>query len=113
MLSGEFSGLRCVWEEICVQQQREESFFWDAYLDVIDTFIEGRLEGLKPYELEALWLLTYEADDWPFEDEGQRNPYPVYSGDVLTDLQRQVLSEACDWSNPRITRYLERDSEWY
>lgn len=113
MLSGEFSGLRNVWEEICVQQQREESCFWDAYLEVIDAFIEGRLEGLKPYELEALWLLTYEADDWQFEDEGQRNPYPVYSGDVLTYLQRQVLSEACDWSNPRITRYLERDSEWY
>ena len=53
MLSGEFSGLRNVWEEICVQQQCEESCFWDTYLEVIDAFIEGLLEGLKPYELEA------------------------------------------------------------
>ncbi|MDP2244730.1 hypothetical protein [Pseudomonas sp.] len=57
-LSGEFSGLGSVWEEICVQQQGEESLFWDVYLEVIDTFIAARLEGLQPYELDALWLRT-------------------------------------------------------
>jgi hypothetical protein len=108
-LSGEFSGLRSVWEEICVQQRDEESFFWAAYLQVIDAMILGRLEALQPYELDALWLLTYEAEDWGDEDEEHRASYPVAIYDVQIDLQGHVLSKACDWSNSRIERYLERD----
>ena len=30
MLSGDDSGLKNVWEEVCVQLQYEESIFWDT-----------------------------------------------------------------------------------
>jgi len=106
-LSREFNGLQSVWEEICVQQQRVRASFWEAYLEIIDAFISVRLEGLLPYELDALWMLTFEAGDWKYEDEGQRNPYPVFSADVLTYLQDRVLNEARDWNNERIARYLQ------
>ena len=108
LLSGEFSGLRNVWDEICVQQQCEHSFFWQTYLDCIDTFIAARLEDLQPYELDALWLLTREGDDWAYEDEDRRETYPVLRDQVVSSLQDEVLTQALDWSNDRIARYLER-----
>lgn len=63
LLSGEFSGLRNVWDEICVQQQWEHSFSWRAYQVAIEADLECRLEELQSYELDALWLLTREGDD--------------------------------------------------
>lgn len=108
LLSGEHSGLQSVWEEVCVQQQLEESIYWSAYLEVIDTFIGARLDELKVYEREALWLLTNEADDWDSEDEDQRDKNPVSFSDILNDLRDELLSAACDWSNARIIRYRER-----
>lgn len=49
------------------------------------------------------------AEDWRYEDKEHRASYPVASYDVQIGLQGQVLSKACDWSNARIARYLERD----
>jgi len=108
LLSGEFSGLRNTWDEICVQQQWEHSFYWGAYLATIEAFIEARLETLRPYELDALWLLTREGDDWDSELEEEREIYPVMRCDVQAYLQDELLSLACDWSNDRISQYLER-----
>ena len=34
LLSGDDSGLINVWEEICVQLQNEESFYWDTYVEI-------------------------------------------------------------------------------
>lgn len=36
MLSGN-SGLKNVWEEVCVQVQDEQSFFWDTYVETIES----------------------------------------------------------------------------
>ena len=107
LLLGEDSGLRDTWDEICVQQRLGESFAWRAYLETIDVFIESRLEGLRPYELDALWLATPEGDDWDNELDDERADYPVFLPDVAAHLQGEVLNQANDWNNKRITRYLE------
>lgn len=112
LLSPEGSGLRNVWDEVCVQQQRELSFSWHAYLATIDACIEARLEDLQPYELDALWLLTREGDDWDSEPEEERAAYPVFRADVFAYLQDEVLGQALNWSNERISRYLERGYDW-
>lgn len=114
LLSGEDSPLRSIWEEICVQQQREESFSWRAYLETIAACAEWRVEDLQPYELDALWLLTRQGEDWDCEREDECEPYPVFRGDVVDYIQDEVLSRANDWSNARIRRYLERgyDEAW-
>jgi len=112
LMSAEDSGLRNVWDEICVQQQWEHSFSWGAYLATIEAFIEARLETLRPYELDALWLLTREGDDWDSELEEEREIYPVMRCDVLAYLQDELLSLALNWSNERISRYLERRYAW-
>jgi hypothetical protein len=108
LLSGDDSPLRSIWEEICVQQQREWSHSWRAYQQTIAACADYRIEDLKPYELDALWLLTRQGEDWDCELEDERESYPVYQGDVLDYIQDEILSRASNWSNERIRRYLER-----
>lgn len=114
LLSGDDSPLCSIWEEICVQQQREQSFSWRAYLETIAACAEVRVEDLQPYELDALWLLTRQGEDWDCEPEDERESYPVLRGDVVEYIQDEVVSRANDWSNARIRRYLERsyDDGW-
>lgn len=108
LLSGDSSGLRNTWDEICVQQQREYSCFWRTYLMTIEACIDAHLEDLQLFELDALWLKTNEYDDWECELEGERDAYPVNRCHVLKYLQNEVLNEANNWSNERISRYLKR-----
>ena len=46
MLSGDDSGLKNVWEEICVQVQDEQSFFWDTYVETMESLLSGYVELL-------------------------------------------------------------------
>ncbi|MEN5312317.1 hypothetical protein [Pseudomonas koreensis] len=108
LLSGDDSSLQSIWEEICVQQQGELSYSWSAYQQTITDCTEGRIEGLQPYELDALWLLTRQAENWDCELEGERESYPVFTGDVSDYIQAEILRQANDWSNERIQCYLER-----
>lgn len=66
MQSGDNSGLKNLWDEICVQVQREESIFWDMYIEIIDSCIERQASKLKPHELMAIWWqnenLEYDTD---------------------------------------------------
>ena len=112
LLLSENSGLRNTWDEICVQQQWEQSFSWRAYQMTIEADLEWRLEGLQPYELDALWLLTREGDDWDCELENERETYPVVRDHVQNYLRDEVLTRALNWSNERISRYLERRYGW-
>jgi hypothetical protein len=112
MLSDEDSGLINTWDEICVQQQIEHSFSWHAYVATMDTFIEYRVSQLKPYELDAIWLLTRAGDEWDSELEKERERYPVSEHDVAAYLQDELLSEATNWSNSRIQDYLDGRYEW-
>jgi hypothetical protein len=109
LLSGEESGLVNVWEEICVQLQYEESFFWDAYLETIQDIVESHLIMSPDYELEAIWLQTTEGQYWNRGCDDDREPYPV-SNDEITNyvIDNYVFSKGNDWSNPRIRAYLNR-----
>lgn len=110
-LSGDDTPLSSIWEEICVQQLWELSFYWRAYQNTITACVEGRIEGLQPYELDALWLLTREGEFWDCELEGERESYPVFQGDVVDYIRDEILGRANDWSNERIRRYLARRYE--
>lgn len=116
LLSGDDTCLENVWDEICVQQQGEESYAWDTYLDIVSTFVEARVDNLKAYELDALWLLTPEGDDWYYESDEERDRYPVSKTDIINYLREEILSQAMNWNNERIRRYLdgsyENDDPW-
>ena len=111
MLSGEGSGLKNIWDEICVQMQSEESFFWSAYLVTIDDFLRHRVAQLQPDQLLALWAVTNEGWDYIYDHHAEsinRDQIPVCVDDVIRNLQGELLSVATDTSNKRIDQYLIR-----
>ena len=111
LLSGEDSGLKNTWDEICAQVQFEESFSWDAYDETVRGLATSDVEKLQPHEREAIWLQTTAADHWDCEDESRRQPYPVSTEEIVDHLVHEyIYSEAGNWSNHRIRIYLDRSS---
>ena len=108
MLSGDDSGLKTTWDEICVQVQYEQSFYWDAYDETVRGILRGYVAELPKHEREAIWLETDAGVDWRFEEPEERDPRPVSEEDILDYLaQEYVYAEAGRWSNSRIRDYLD------
>lgn len=110
-LSGDDSGLKDLWEEICVQVQGEESIFWDLYMDEIENAIEYEVEELPAAMLKVIWLQT----DNGYCFEGEENDQEDFSvkQDVIDLIESKVLSEAEDFSNERIERHKKQYCEDY
>jgi hypothetical protein len=84
-LSGDNSGLETVWEEICIQVQIEESFYWEAYQETIFSSVLGLLETLEYHVLASLWLQTNKGWDWHWNFENDETDIPL--SQRLTDAQ--------------------------
>jgi len=109
LTSGEDSGLRNIWDEICVQVQFQESAFWELYDEMVFAIVAEHVEKLPAHERDALWLETPEAFDWLWEDEASREEMPVLSDDIEKYLVRDhIYTAAADWSNARIRADRER-----
>jgi len=107
-LSGDDSGLKNVWDEIVVQVQGEQSYDWDTYLLTMTCLIDGAVVDLQRYELEAVWLLTPEGEDWDCENEEDRDVNPACDDEVVNYiLNDHLLSKAGGYENQRIRTYLE------
>ena len=109
-LSADDSGLINTWDEICVQLQHQESYYWDTYDQTARAWISGHIEELKEHEKLAVWLQTEEGLDWQYEDEQEREePPPALDSDIEEYILHQYLYEAAaNWSNKRIRKYLNR-----
>lgn len=111
LLSGEDSGLKNAWDEICAQLQFEQAFSWDVYDETVKGLVASDVEKLLPHEREAIWLQTTAAGDWDCEDESRRQPYPVSNEEVVDYVVNEyIYSEAGNWSNQRIRSYLDHIS---
>lgn len=106
--SGDDSGLKTVWDEICVQIQHEESFFWDAYDQTVKSIVSTFVSEIPAYEQEALWLQTNAGWDWDCVEPETREAYPVCEDDIVQYITSQIYAKADDWSNARVRDYLER-----
>ena len=106
LLSGDDSGLTSTWDEICVQVQYQKTLAWDTYLATIESLAHSFVEGLKQYELEAVWLITPEGKEWWYKD--QREPFAAYPDHVVSYVVDCVLSKSSEWGNARIQRFLDR-----
>lgn len=109
--SGDDTGLRDTWDEICVQVQGEESVFWGAYLDTIRAFLTKHCERVPPLDLHSIWRETDAGLDWQqdVEDGVEDGEVRTYCDeDIVEDLLERVLWKAGDWTNRRIRRYLDR-----
>lgn len=111
-LSGDDSGLKTAWDEICVQAQSDESVFWDDYDQTVRARVGAYVTKLPKHEREALWLETDAGYAWDLRDADDREAYPVNVDDIVDYLvQEHVYARASDWSNARIRTYIERQ-EW-
>lgn len=116
LLSGDDSGLKNVWEEICVQVQYEESFFWDAYVKMMDGLLAGFVELLDNDARMALWAVTDEGWNYVYDhhadDEGVAD-VPVSEDEIVNKLKDELLSAASNYSNSNITKFLRRHEDGY
>ncbi|OJV66756.1 MAG: hypothetical protein BGO41_04865 [Clostridiales bacterium 38-18] len=117
LMTGDDSVLENVWEEICVQMQFEESFFWDTYEFHIIELIKRELESLPKQELQAIWLSTdefqeifnnnYWDDDLYGEVEDDEAAYIINIDSICEFvLYNYVLSVAVNENNEKIDTYL-------
>lgn len=110
MQSGADTPLKNIWDEICVQVQSQESVFWDAYLDLAQRIVWDEVSKLPPAVKQAIWLQTNEGADWEPDYDGGGEAPPVCDDDVLDYVLHDfVLTAAADWTNSRITKYLEAE----
>ena len=116
MLSGDDSVLKNVWEEICVQVQGEESVFWDAYVETIESLLSGSVELLDRDECLALWANTDEGWEYVFDhhaDEDGVADVPVSGDEIVNKLKDELLSAAANYSNSRISKFLSCHDDGY
>jgi hypothetical protein len=112
LMAGDDSGLTSTWDEVCVQIQGQESVQWNAYESTIESILTAEFEKLTYHEQDAIWLQTDEGENWTYGDEDRRGPAPRPADDSVEFLMRKFLfSKAADWTNKRISQYLERSYE--
>ena len=117
MQSGDDSGLKNLWDEICVQAQGEQSIFWEMYVDLIDSCIERRADKLKPHELMAIWwqkedlendmdsfsITKASEDDEPWDSDD----YSYLMEEIVAYIRdKYVMGDALNYSNKAISEYL-------
>lgn len=115
MLSGE-SGLKNVWEEICVQVQDEQSFFWGTYVEIMEELLAGHVEMLDVDARLALWTLTNSG--WEYIDDHQADDeagldIPVAADEIVAMLMDDLLSAAANHESPSISRFLQRHEDGF
>jgi hypothetical protein len=109
LIAGDDSGLTSTWDEVCAQIQGEKSFHWDTYESTIQDILTAEFEKLSSHEQDAIWLQTDEGENWTYGDEDRRGSAPGPTDDSVEFLMRKFLfSKAADWTNKRISQYLER-----
>lgn len=115
MLSGD-SGLKNVWEEICVQVQDEQSFFWETYVETIESLLAGYVEMLDANARLALWTLTESGldyiDDHQTEDKAGLD-IPVDTDEIVAMLRDGLLSAAANHESRSISRFLQRHEDGF
>lgn len=115
-LSGDYSGLKNAWEEICIQIQIENSYFWEIYDGVAWGIISRHASNLKSNEILAIWFQTDEGQDWEYAsvvreehpEETEDKAPPVCMDDVERYIQLRLYDKAQTYSNKRIQTFLRR-----
>ena len=115
MQSGNDSGLKNVWDEICVQLQGEEAPLSDAYDQTVQQFVADEIKLLPGHELEAIWLQTNPGIDWACDHGEGADAAPFIEDDVIRYVMDNFLyRDASDWSNDQIRKYMGRtDLDWF
>ena len=105
-LSGDYSGLARLWEEICVQVQRERAFDWNDYVETINSYLVPAVIALEPDDRRALWLETRVGWDWQYDHRDKRGTPPVDVDDIVVYLKDHLLTAAENFEDKNTRGYL-------
>jgi hypothetical protein len=107
-LSRKITGLKTVWDEICVQQNEAKfSVYWDYFDLTVNDYIEAELKKLPESIIKAIWLQTDKAfDEWESYESGEEEIRPLDEELVKYIAEEFVYEKARRWSNSRIENYL-------
>lgn len=117
LLSGGDSRLISVWQEVCVQVQGEESFFWEQYQEMVVGIIGFRVSELSTTDKEMLWLATDAGSDWLYKVvnavDGSVSEHPGVDTEAVADwIWTEFLQPLAENErDPNVVSYLEGE-EW-
>ena len=123
ILSGDDSGLKNAWDEICVQVQLEDSIFGGLYEGLTYEIISDFVSELDVEYKKAIWLQTSSGYDWHYEADNPDVSDEIPSGhrsktfdeidipydeDEITEYiyDEYIYSAAEDYTNVRIDHFL-------
>lgn len=117
MQSGDDSGLKNLWDEVCVQMQQEQSYWWDLYADMISGMIEKHIDALSEELRNAIWFQTDNGSDWVSDRASNHDmrveEAPYSREDIVSHiLNNFVLKLAAGWKNKRIERFIDEGREF-
>ena len=112
----EIDGLKNSWDDVCYQIQKEKSFYWSHYDDMVASNILSLLAEQEDYEVNSIWLQTNDVDYQLSElwSDGMiiDNQYKaIYLSCYIHDIARYITGEyiykqAEDWRNDRLRQFL-------
>ncbi len=109
LLSGDDSGLKNVWEEICVQVQGEYSFYWDAYEITMEEQIISIFEERSEFIQQVVGYWARQNDDSLPDEEIDEDYFDL--DQCVRGIKEFILSDAEDYTNQRIEKYLNEELE--
>lgn len=103
------TGLKSLWEEICIIVDEGDGSEYESCLDTLDEFVRDAIDQsrLADWQKTSLWLMTSEGMEWTFDSERMaENSCSWCLSDVVRHIRDEyILPTAADWSNCRIRRY--------
>lgn len=92
--------LKNLWDDVCYQVQKERSFYWCHYDDMVVSNVVSLLAELEDYEVNAIWMQS---------DEFYYQLSELESDGILKDSQYEPINLSCyihDISRYIIEEYL-------
>ena len=112
----EIDCLKNLWDDVCYQTQKEQSFYWNHYDDMVFSNVLSLLEELEDYEVNAIGLQSDEVYYQLFELESEGierdDQYQTINlSYYLHDITRYIIGEyvykqAESWRNDRLRHAL-------
>lgn len=110
-MSREETGLKTIWDEICVQTNEAKfSAYWSYFETVVNGYIEAELGKASESVRKAIWLQTDEAFRKEVNYECGEEEVEIYHDELVKYIADEyVYRKAWSWRNTRIDNYLLND----
>ena len=112
----EIDGLKNLWDDVCYQMQKEESFYWSYYDDMVVANILSLLAEQEDYEVNSIWLQTndvhYQLSELETNGKIIDSQYKTMNVSCyIHDIARYIAGEyiykqAEGWRNDRLRQLL-------